>query len=261
MDIFNFKPTEIMSFYLTFFRVSIVLFLLPFYGSNSIPNTIKAALALAITLAIWPQLSFPGSMFPASPWNIAVMLIGEVALGMTLALMVRILFTAVQTGGHIIGFQMGFAMVNVVDPLTGVSEAVTAHFLYMCTMLTFLALNGHLYLLQALASSFEYVPPGKFLINATIANLVFVYSKQLFVLAIKIAAPVMVAVFLVDLALALISKAAPQMNVLVLGFPVKISVGFIFVGSLFSILSMHVEAFIRGLGPFFLNILKALSLG
>jgi flagellar biosynthetic protein FliR len=200
-------------------------------------------------------------MFPASPWNILVMLLGEVALGMTLGLMVRILFSAVQTGGHIIGFQMGFAMVNVVDPLTGVSEAVTAHFLYMCTMLTFLALNGHLYLLQALASSFEYIPPGKFLINSVIAEQVFTYSKQLFILAIKIAAPVMVAVFLVDLSLALISKAAPQMNVLVLGFPVKIGVGFIFVGSLFTVLAMHVEAFIRGLGPFFINMLKAISQG
>lgn len=259
MDIFNFKPSEVMSFYLTFFRVSVVLFLLPFYGSRSIPNIVKAALALAISLAIWPHLSFPGSLFPANPWNIGVMLLGEAALGITLSLMVRILFSAVQTGGHIIGFQMGFAMVNVVDPLTGVSEAVTAHFLYMCTMLTFLALNGHLYLLQALASSFEYIPPGKFLVNATIADHVFVYSKQLFELAIKIAAPVMVAVFLVDLSLALISKAAPQMNVLIIGFPIKIAVGFLFLGTLFAILARHVESFIRGLGPFFINLLKAIA--
>ncbi|WP_147821267.1 flagellar biosynthetic protein FliR [Salidesulfovibrio onnuriiensis] len=259
MDIFNFDPGNILSFYLTLFRVSIVLFLLPFYGGRSIPTKIKAVLTLALSLALWPHLSFPAEMFPQNPWEILIMLLGEAALGLTLGLMVRILFSAVQTGGHIIGFQMGFAMVNVVDPLTGVSEAVSAHFLYMCTMLTFLTLNGHLYLLQALSQSFEFVPPGQFMINSVIAAQVFTFSKQLFILAIKIAAPVMAAVFLVDLALALIAKAAPQMHVLVVGFPVKIAVGFLFLGSLFEILAVYVTDFIKGLGPLFLHMLKAMG--
>lgn len=261
MDIFNFDPNTLLSFYLTLFRISVVLFLLPFYGGRSIPTPVKAALTLTLSLALWPQLSFPAELFPKSPWNIAVMFLGEAALGMTLGMLVRILFSAVQTGGHIIGFQMGFAMVNVVDPLTGVSEAVTAHFLYMCTMLTFLALNGHLFLLQAMSQSFEYVPPGQFMINAVVAKQVFTFSEQLFILAIKIAAPVMVAVFLVDLSLALISKAAPQMHVLVVGFPVKIAVGFFFLGGLFQILAMHVTEFIKGMGALFLNILKAIAAG
>ncbi len=259
MDIFNFNPDELLSFYLTLFRVSVVLFLLPFYGGKSIPTAVKAVLTLVLSFALWPHLSFPGELFPANPWGIMIMLLGEAALGLTLGMMVRILFSAVQTGGHIIGFQMGFAMVNVVDPLTGVSEAVTAHFLYMCTMLTFLVLNGHLYLLQALSQSFEYVPPGQFFINSYIAGQVFTFSKQLFTLAIKIAAPVMAAVFLVDLSLALIAKAAPQMHVLVVGFPVKIAVGFLFLGSLFEILAMHVAEFIKGMGPLFLNLLKAIG--
>lgn len=259
MDIFNFDPSELLSFYLTLFRVSIVLFLLPFYGGRSVPAKVKAVLTLVLSFALWPHLSFPGDLFPKHPMNIFVMLLGEAALGLTLGMMVRILFSAVQTGGHIIGFQMGFAMVNVVDPLTGVSEAVTAHFLYMCTMLTFLVLDGHLYLLQALSQSFEYVPPGQFMINSYIAGQVFTFSKQLLVLAIKIAAPVIAAVFLVDLALALISKAAPQMHVLVVGFPVKIAVGFLFLGSLFEVLAMHVTSFIRGMGALFLNMLKAIG--
>ncbi|MBG0790130.1 MAG: flagellar biosynthetic protein FliR [Desulfovibrionaceae bacterium] len=254
MDLFGFNPSDLISFYLTLFRVSIVLFLMPFFGGNSIPITVKAALALVLSLAIWPQLSFPGEMMPTGV-GIIVMILGEFLLGIILGLIVNFLFAAVQLGGQIIGFQMGFAMVNVVDPITGTSNAVTAHFLYMCTMLTFLALNGHLYLIQALGMSFSYVPPGGLLINPQLANHFFEFSGLMFTLAIKIAAPVMAALFLVDLALALISRAAPQMHVLILGFPIKITVGFFFLGFIFTIMSNYVSDFLRELGPMYERIM------
>ena len=254
MDLFGFNPSDILSFYLTLFRVSIVLFLMPFFGGNSIPKTVKAALALVLTMALWPQLSFPGEMMPTG-LGILTMILGEFILGLVLGLIVNFLFAAVQLGGQIIGFQMGFAMVNVVDPITGTSNAVTAHFLYMCTMLTFLVLNGHLYLLQAMGMSFEYVPPGGLLLNATMADHFFEFSGLMFTLAIRIAAPVMAALFLVDLALALISRAAPQMHVLILGFPIKITVGFFFLGFIFSIMTVYVTDFMRELGPMYERIM------
>ncbi len=253
MDLFGFNPAELLSFYLTFFRVSIVLFLMPFFGGNSIPVPIKAALSLVLSLALWPQLSFPGEMMPTG-WNIALMILGEFLLGIILSLIVNFLFAAVQLGGQIIGFQMGFAMVNVVDPITGTSNAVTAHFLYMCTMLTFLVLNGHLYLVQALGMSFEYIPPGGLLMNSGLADHIFRFSGLMFTLAIRIAAPVMAALFLVDLALALISRAAPQMHVLILGFPIKITVGFFFLGFIFTVMTTYVTDFIHRMGPMFEKI-------
>ncbi|BDQ32864.1 flagellar biosynthetic protein FliR [Pseudodesulfovibrio portus] len=254
MDLFGFNPSDLLSFYLTFFRVSIVLFLMPFFGGNSIPVVIKAALALVLSLALWPQLSFPGELMPTG-WNIALMIIGEFILGIILSMIVNFLFAAVQLGGQIIGFQMGFAMVNVVDPITGTSNAVTAHFLYMCTMLTFLVLNGHLYLIQAMATSFQHIPPGGLFINSNLATHFFQFSGIMFTLAVRIAAPIMAALFLVDLALALISRVAPQMHVLVLGFPIKITVGFFFLGFIFTIMSLYVTDFLRELGPLYERIL------
>lgn len=245
-----------LSLILTFLRISIILYLLPFFGGKSIPKTVKAALLLVLTFAVWPQLSFPGSLMPASPWQMLVLVIGEVLIGLILGLMVRVLIAAVQTGGHIIGFQMGFAMVNVMDPITGVNEAVTAHFLYMCTMLTFLTLNGHLYLLKAIGQSFEFIPPGGLLLTPDMANLVFDFSKLMFTLAIKIAAPVLGAVLIVDLALALIGRAAPQMHILVVGMPIKITVGFLFLTFVFGILARYVADFIRGMDALFNNILR-----
>ncbi|QJB57945.1 flagellar biosynthetic protein FliR [Pseudodesulfovibrio sp. zrk46] len=259
MDIFGFNPGDLLSFLLTLFRISIVLFLLPFFGSKSIPNPVKAALVLILTAALWPQLSFPGSEFPGTGTGLAIMVLGEIILGLILGLLVNFLFGAVQFGGQIIGFQMGFSMVNVVDPITGVSNAVTAHFLYMCTMLTFLVLNGHLQLLNAVGMSFQYIPPGGLLITPNLAHHIFEFSTIMFVLAIKIAAPVMAALFLVDLALALISRAAPQMHVLTLGFPIKITVGFFFLGFMFTIMSIYVTDFLRDIGVVFQDLMKIAS--
>ena len=255
MEIFGFTPSDMLSYFLTLFRLSVVLFLLPFFGGQTIPRMVKAALVLVLSLALWPQLSFPASMMPTG-WNIVIMFIGELLLGLILGMLVNFLFAAVQLGGQIIGFQMGFAMVNVVDPITGTSNAVSAHFLYMCTMLTFLVLNGHLYLLKAVGMTFDYIPPGTLLLQPKLANDIFHFSNLMFTLAIKIAAPVMAALFLVDLSLALISRAAPQMHVLILGFPIKITVGFFFLGFIFSIMTLYVGDFLAGLNNMFENVMR-----
>ncbi|MFW5730968.1 MAG: flagellar biosynthetic protein FliR, partial [Desulfonatronovibrionaceae bacterium] len=163
----------------------------------------------------------------------------------------------IQTGGDLIGFQMGFAMINVVDPLTGISESITAHFLYMVSMLVFLALNGHLYLLTGLAHSFELVPPGGLLISPELVEHMLYLSGQIFVLAIKIAAPIITVDFLINLGLALISRASPQMNVLLIGFPIKIAVSLIFLGLVFELMSLHITQFVNQMSDNFYFILRS----
>ncbi len=257
MDLFNVDIDAFLSFLLTFMRLSLVLFLMPIFGGESIPHSVKAALCLVLTLAVWPHLALKPEHMPAHPFEMAAMLFGELLLGLVLGLMIKFLFAAVQTGGEIIGFQMGFSMVNVIDPVTGVSEAVTAHFLYMVTTLVFLTLNGHLVMLQALAQTFDYIPPGHLMLNPELARHVLKFSGIMFSMAVQIAAPIMAALFLVDLALALISKAAPQMHILLFGFPIKISVGFLFLGVVFSMLSMYIRGFVDNMNPMFTNLLAA----
>ncbi|QLA16409.1 flagellar biosynthetic protein FliR [Desulfolutivibrio sulfoxidireducens] len=259
MDLFNLDPATIFSFFLTLMRVSLILFLMPFFGGSVLPNPIKAALCLVLSLAIWPRLSFPGAIMPASPWMIALMLFGEVIMGLLLDVIVRFLFAAVQTAGHYVGFAMGFAIMNVVDPLSGAQEPITGHVLYQTTMLIFLSLNGHLFLLQGLADSFHLVPPGGLLINPELGEHLLAFSGNIFVLAAKIAAPVIASLFLVDLALALISRAAPQMNVLFIGFPLKIGVGFVFMTLVLTALARYVGEYIIEMDAIFRAVLKGVS--
>ena len=258
MNLFAFDPGALLSFFLTLFRISVVLFLLPFFGGQTIPNTVKGALLIVLSLAVWPRLSFPADLFPLDIWELPVMLLGEAALGLTLGLMVRFMFAAVQTGGQLIGFQMGFAMVSVVDPDSGTSEAVSAHFLYMTSMLVFLAMDGHLFLLKGLAQSFALVPPGRLFLSQVLVREVLDFSGQMFFLAVKIASPVIASIFLVDLSLALISRVAPQMHVLVLGFPVKLAVGFMFLTLIFQLISALLSGYVQNMDAMFLNLLRAM---
>jgi flagellar biosynthetic protein FliR len=258
MDLFSLDPVVTLTFIFALMRISLVLFLMPFFGGHTLPATVKAALCLTLTLALWPRLPLVGAEMPGHPFALAVMLAGELLLGLTLGLVVRFIFAAIQTGGQLIGFQMGFAMVNVVDPDSGASEAVTAHFMYMVSLLTFLAVNGHLYLLSGLMKSFDLLPPGAILVTPRLADQIFALSGQIFVLAIQIGAPVIAAIILVDLALALISRASPQMNVLIIGFPLKIGVGFLFMGIIFDIISRHMEGFVSRLPLLFSQLISAM---
>ena len=257
MDIFHYNPEQFLSFILTFMRISIIVFLLPFFGGTSLPNPVKAALCLVMSLAVWPKLSFSGAYMPASVWELVLMFMGELMIGLMLNIIVLFLFSAVQTGGQLVGFSMGFTMMNVVDPLSGTSEAITSHFLYQTTVLVFLSLDGHLYLLSGLAESFALVAPGKLLINPELAREMLKFSGQIFVLGVKIASPVIASLFLVDLALAIISRAAPQMNVLFVGFPIKITVGFLFLVLILTALSTEVGDYIAKLAPMYHSVLKA----
>lgn len=257
MELFNFDPAQFTSFLLTFIRVSLLVFVLPFFGGNPIPAPVKGALCLVLTLALFPTVSFPGELMPAHPLALVVLVLGEMILGLVLGLSVHFIFAAVRTGGHLVGFQMGFAMVNVMDPDSGTNEAVTAHFLYMIALLTFLTLDGHLYLLRALVLSFKFVPPGGLLMGSILTHNVLDLSTEMFSVAVRVAAPVIASLFLVDLALALVGRAAPQMNILMLGFPLKISVGFFFLGMVFVMLALYMRDYIVRMDSIFSLLLGA----
>lgn len=259
MDIFNFDPNVILSFLLTFMRVSLVVFLLPVFGVEGLPAQWKAAFCLVFTMAVWPMVSLSGADMPKHPFDIALMMLGEMVLGLTLGLAIRFFFAGIQSGGELVAMQMGFSMITFADPMSGGQTGVIAHFLYMVSTLIFLSLDGHLYLLRGFVETFEYIPAGGLFISDVLVRQILNLATMLFTLAVKVIAPVMAALFLVELGLALMSRAAPQIHIMEVGFPLKIAVGFFFVSMLFFMLSEEVRQYIMGLDDFFLNLVRAAS--
>ena len=230
MNIFSYDPATVLSLILTIMRVSIVMFMLPIFSTNNIPISVKAAISVIFTLGVWPHISVSGAIMPQHPFEVVLMMLGEVVLGLVLSMAVNFLFMGIQSGGELLGFQMGFTMINFADPLTGNQTGATAFFIWMVSALTFLVLDGHLYMIQGFVASFRIVPPGGLVVGDAVLDQVIRLSAEIFVLALKIAAPVMVALFLVEVALGMMARTSPQIHIMEFGFPIKISVGFFFIG-------------------------------
>ncbi|MDR2504119.1 MAG: flagellar biosynthetic protein FliR [Deltaproteobacteria bacterium] len=261
MNLFNFDPASFLSFTLTFMRISLILFLLPFFGGENIPAQVKAALCLVLTLALWPANAVQGIAFPAGPFNLALLLFGEAVLGLGLGLMVQFVFAGMQLGGQIIGFQMGFSMISLMDPSSNQQMVITSFLLHSIGLCIFLLLDGHLLLVKALVSSFSLVEPGHLLVEERAMRDMIRLAAGMFTLALKIAGPIVTCLFMVELALAMMARVAPQMNLMVLGFPVKIGVGFFFFGVMFSLIGLYLNDFIRGISPMLNNFMRSVGGG
>ncbi len=259
MDIYNFSPADLFSFLLTLMRISLVIFLLPLFGADNLPATVKGAVCIVIAAALWPHLSFPGAEMPGAPLKIVLMILSELVLGLTLGMVVRFSFYGIQSGGEILAAQMGFSMASIADPSSGAQQTVISNLLYLIAMLCFLVLDGHLLLFKSLADTFIFVPPGGLAIKPLLAQEILNLSSNILILAVKIAAPLIGILFLIELALALMAKAAPQMNLLIIGFPLKIGIGLFFMGLIFILISQHMHIFITNLIPLLSNLLQAAS--
>jgi flagellar biosynthetic protein FliR len=261
MDIFNFSPAAFLGFLLTLMRMSIVIFMLPVFHTDGLPGLWKFAISLVVTLAVWPAASLPGTAMPAHPFGIFLLILGEVLIGFVLGLITRIFFIAVQMGGEILAFQMGFTMISFADPATGNTTGLVAYFLSMVAILIFLCLDGHLYLLRGVAATFATLPAGAFAMSDSLARYVCDLAGTLFSYAVRIAAPVFVVLFFVEIILALMSRTAPQMQIIQFGFPLKIMVGFFFLGAMFVIIGQETGRLVSGLDDMFERTMNAIRLG
>ncbi len=247
--LYNWLSTDqLYCFIFVLLRVSIILFLLPIFGSVNLPTVWKAAFALLLALLL-SQVVPRQPLAIASGLEMAVLLGAELLLGLVLGLSVRLILTSFQMAGQFIGFQMGFTIVNVVDPQSGSQTSILAQFSYILAILIFLMINGHHYLIQALVRSFELVPPGGFVVNPGVFTKLAKLSSHMFTVALKIAAPVMSALLLATIALGIVSKTVPQMNILIVGFPLNIGIGLLLLGFSMSTVVPYVIRLLNQLLP------------
>jgi len=238
---------QFQTFFWILLRISIVLFFLPMFGARGLPTMWKVALSMVMAGVFSLAHSSPPP--PTSNLTYFVLALGsELLLGIVLALGVRFLFASVQLAGQFLGFQMRFNMASVMDPQTGGRSSVMAQFLYLFMVLIFFSVDGHHIFIRALSYSFEVIPPGSFELSASIVGGLVKVSNQMFVLALKLAAPVMIGLFLSNLCLGIVARTVPQVNILMVGFPLNIGLGMILLGLTMS-----------SLAPFFVSIVKSMG--
>lgn len=213
------------AFLLIFIRVSSFMVVLPLYSHRSVPVTFKLGLSIMLAWIMVLVFDIPELVFN---WNYILLIIKEVAVGLAVGLAAMILLYAIQVAGGLIDFTMGFMIANVVDPQTGAQSPLTGGYLYTFALLFLLTVNGHHLLLDGIYYSYQYVPIDQLSVpfgDERVLNQAVSILATMFIVAVQIAFPIAGCLFLVDLALGLVSRTVPQMNVFVVGMPLKILVG------------------------------------
>jgi flagellar biosynthetic protein FliR len=259
VEIFPLSYDEFKTFFLILTRVSVILFLFPFFSSRVIPVLTKAGLALVITVILYPVIDTAPGAFPATVWGMARMVLSELIVGMILGLLVQMFFEGVRIMGQVVGFQTGFAITNILDPQSGMQVSILSNMAYLLAMVLFLLLNGHHILLGAMKESFQILEVGSLNLNMQIFQRVVASSADMFVIAVKIGAPAIAALLFTKVAFGLITKLMPQMNIMIVAFPVQIVVGLLFFGVCLSVLLGSMEKYLGGLGPVLTNTMSWLK--
>lgn len=215
---------QLQGFFWVFIRISVIIFFLPLIGARGIPTVWKIGFSLILSLLLFPQISLPKT-YPQTTPDLLLGIASEVLFAFVLVFGVRILLAAVQMAGQYMGFQMGFSMARVLDPNEGAQSETLSEFLYVFVVLIFFTIDGHHLFIRALVTSFEEVPIHSFSLRPDIYDLMLKASGQMFVISVKIAAPVIITLFLANLCLGIVARTVPQVNILMIGFPINIFLG------------------------------------
>ncbi len=248
---------QIQAFFLIFLRVSALIFTLPVLGSRNIPIIVKAWFSLSLSFVLFPILDAP-STFLTQPVPLVIGIFVEILLGAVIGLSVWMFFAGIQLAGQMIGFQMGLGIANVMDPISNSQSSVVAQLTNLFAMFIFLAADGHHEFLKALVKSFDLVPILDFQYSTPLIGHLIKLAGDMFIIAVKVGAPVMIILLLTSAALGLVARTVPQMNIFIVAFPVKIVIGFVFLALSFPLLSVLLRRIFDGFSEGIILMLKGM---
>lgn len=231
----------LLGFLLAMVRTAAWLVVAPPFNTRMVPVTAKVGLAVALAVPMAPRVAETAPPPEVAPLVTAALL--QIGVGLALGFVVQLLFAAVQAAGELIDLFAGFTIAATYDPFTNANQAVFGRLYQLLATTLLFASNGHLLLLEGLLDSFAAVPSGLPDLGATSAELLDALGL-FFLSALEIATPLLGALFLTEVALGLLSKAAPQMNVFTLGFPIKIMLTLLLAGLALPLLPNAVDGLV-----------------
>jgi flagellar biosynthetic protein FliR len=239
---------QLALFLLIFVRISGMLLIAPIFGSRNIPGPMKAGLSLFLTLTVLPLLAAgPGPTIPQTLIPYIFLLGSELLFGLIIGFASSLVFSAVQMTGSLLDMQVGFGVVNIFDPQVGQQVPLIGNFKYILALILFLTVNGHHVLLTAIVDSFKLVPITGIVFNGLIAEVMVDMISGIFIFAVQITIPVLAAVIITDIALGILARTMPQMNVFVVGVPAKIIVGIFVLSVTLPFFMLFLEAGLHGM--------------
>lgn len=236
----EFSP--LVRFALLLVRPGMLVMSAPPFGPVYAPAQVRLGLTFLVAFLLLPTIPVPVSMPLVT---LAAVVARELAIGLALGLSVRALMAGAELAGHISGFQIGFSYGAIVDPQSGVRNNMLAALYGNLALLTFFAMNGHHAMLRALAGSYTRLPIATGHVDASLVRAVSEMLGIVFVLGIRLAMPLMVVLLVVELAMGLITRAAPSVNIMAVGMPIRIIVGLLMIAAVVGVAPPLVSRFIE----------------
>ncbi|QQZ07935.1 flagellar biosynthetic protein FliR [Heyndrickxia vini] len=214
-------------FLLIFVRISAFFVTMPFFSYRTIPAVYRIGFAFFLAWLMYYTMDVHGFEIDG---KYILLIIKEAMVGLFIGFIAYLILSAIQIAGGFIDFQMGFAIANVIDPQTGTQSPLMGQYLYSFALLLLLSVNGHHIILDGIFYSYQFIPIDKVLFSfgdASVVDFIMKTFSKMFVIAFQMSIPVVATIFLVDVALGIVARTVPQLNIFVVGFPVKIAVSFI----------------------------------
>ncbi|MDH3392376.1 MAG: flagellar biosynthetic protein FliR [Desulfobulbaceae bacterium] len=228
--ILNWTLANILALVVIMIRVGPLIFLMPVIGSQSVPPQAKVLFTLMTSLVLLPVVPVTAANLPTTAIGLTIFVGKEMLFVAILALFAKLVFAAVESAGQMVAMQMGFSMAGVMDPQHGTQIAIIGFFWHMIAALLFLSVNGHHLFFRTLVETFTWVRPGGLSITQASYEGIIHGVGHMFVLAVKIMAPAGAVLFFSDVAMGILAKVSPQIPVMLVAMPMKIAIGFIFIG-------------------------------
>ncbi len=225
-EIMGFNYSQVQAFSLILSRFVGLFIAAPVVSNPNVPKLVKIGICIFLSIIVFPFVTLNHEF--NSSLSLATAILKEMAVGIFLGFFASLIFVAIQLAGQFIDYQMGLGIVNVIDPNSGVQVPLSGQFLYILGMLIFLAIGGHQLLIKGLIRSFSVLPLGEVVFRRGITFLINDTFAKIIVIAFQISAPVVAAVFLAEMGYGIMSRAIPQMNILIVGLPLKIGLGGLF---------------------------------
>ncbi len=207
-------------------RILALLATAPVFSNAAMPRRIRLVAGLAIAMAMAPALP-PTPALPAGSWLGVTVIVEQLLIGSMMGFALRIAFAAIDVAGELIGLQMGLSFATFFDPVAGGQTPVITQFLSLLTTLFFLAMNGHLLAIYLVAESFTVLPIGNLPFQAISLAALVKAAAMMFSLGVLLALPLITALLVTNLALGVLSRVAPALNLFAVGFPVTLALGFL----------------------------------
>lgn len=237
---------------LVFIRLTGLFILTPMLGSRTIPARVKVLLILGLSFCIYPMLLDP--QHQSSEWYIRIIedgislyelasLVGvELLIGLVIGYGATLPLIGMQVGGRIIDQQLGLGLAGVLNPDLDEEAGVVGQIYFMLALAIFLMLGGHRLVLMTLLATFHYVPPGGFFVDTHLLHMIWAFLACMFEIAVRVSGPLLCIIFLENLAIGYLMRTVPQINILSIGFPLKITVGVLLItGSLWIESEVYME--------------------